>query len=255
MNGNGRVDRAPDLRRRALEVDDHPVAGDGDRDGDRDRVRIEAVLVDVVRERVDPVGHRGDRVAGETLGLVEQRCARGGQVGDAVALDEREIAALAGEARRDLGTDVAEDDVGNADVLLEHVEDGLVRSPCLEQLDRRDAQSLLEDLGRVRAVAARGLAADVGLVADADRPADALVRDEDRLEQVEVRQVRPALVRVVEQELVAGRDPAVELADDLGDRVRDRPRWSGRVSPCAMSRPCASHSAEDMSMAVLMLVE
>ena len=152
-----RVDRAPDLRRRALEVDDHPVAVDGDRDRDRDRVRVEAVLVDVVGERVDAVGHRRDRVPGEPLGLVEERGAGGGKVVDAVSLDEREVAALAGEARGDLGADVAEDDVRHPDVLLEQVEQRLDRLAPLEQLDRRDPDPLLVDLGRVRAVAARGL--------------------------------------------------------------------------------------------------
>ena len=54
-----------------------------------------------------------------------------------------------------------------------------------------------------------------------DQPTQPLA-EEDRLEQVEVRQVRAALVRVVEQERVARLDPSVELADDLAHRVRDR---------------------------------
>ncbi len=144
-----------------------------------------------------------DRVPGQPLCLVEEGGAGGGKVVGSVSLEKGQVAALAGEARGDLGADVAEDDVWHPDVLLEKVEQRFHRLAPVEQAERRDPDPLLVDLRRVRTVAAGGVATDVGLVADAHRPADEPLAEEDGLEEVEIRQVRAALVRVVEQVDVA----------------------------------------------------
>ena len=105
----------------------------------------------------------------------------------AVAREQREVAALAREARGDLGAHVAQDLARHAHVLVDEIEHGLVGLAPVVEADRRDAKPLLEDLGRVTAVAARRLAADVQLVADARGPADEVGTDVDGLEDVEVR--------------------------------------------------------------------
>ena len=87
-----RVDRAPHLRRRPLEVDDHPVAGDGDRDRDRDRVGIEAVLVDVVHEASRR--RRASRV-------IALRASRSAWSSRAVLAAARSVDAVALDAARD----------------------------------------------------------------------------------------------------------------------------------------------------------
>ena len=167
------------------------VAVDGDRDGDANRVGIEAVVVDVVGEGVAAVGHRSDRVAREALGLVEEGVRRNRKIVGAFPLDEREVAAFAGEARGVLRADVAEDLLRHPHVRRKQLEQRRDRHSGLVELDGWDAQPFLVDLGGVRPVAAGRLAADIGLVADADGPADPPLvpglAGEDGLREVEVR--------------------------------------------------------------------
>ena len=101
---------------------DQVVAVDGDRGGDPDRVGVEAVVVDVVGEGVAAVGHGRDRVSREALGLVEEGVRGGRQVVGALPLDEREVAAFAGQARGVLRPDVAEHLLRHAHVRREQLE-------------------------------------------------------------------------------------------------------------------------------------
>ena len=192
---------------------------------------IDAVVVDVIHEPVDSVRHRLDGVPREPLRLVEERIGAGPEPLPAVALEEREVAALAREARGDLGAHVTQDLPRHPHVLVDEVEHRLGRLAPIVEADRRDAQPLLEDLGRVAAISARRLAADVQLVADARRPADQLGADVDRLQDVEVGQVRPALERVVQDERVAGPDLPRELRLHGGHRVGHGPEVERQRQP------------------------
>jgi hypothetical protein len=73
----------------------------------------------------------------------------------------------------------------------------LVGAAGLVELERRDAQALGEDLGRVGRVAARHPAAHVGLVADGAGEGHQPLVYEERRDDEDVRQVHAARERVV----------------------------------------------------------
>ena len=75
---------------------------------------------------------------------------------------------------------------------------------ALDDLDRRDAQALLEDLGGVGGEAADRLAADLGEVADVGDEAEQLALVEDGPDHRVLGDVRAAAVGVVVQHDVAG---------------------------------------------------
>ena len=151
-----------------------PVDRDGHRD--RDRVGVDAVVVHPVGERVGAVGHGGDGVARQALGLVEQRGRARGEALGAVLLGQLQVAALAGEAGGHLRAHVAQHLARHAHVAVDQLEQRVHRLARRVEAQRRDPQALLEDLGRVAAVAAGGLAAHVELVPDARGPADERAR-------------------------------------------------------------------------------
>ena len=86
----------------------------------------------------------------------------------------------------------------------------LIGVPAVDQLDRRQPQSLLVDLARVGGDGARDHPADVVPVRDVRRPGDQLAVGEHRHRQHDVVEVRDAAVVGV----VRGED--VALADVLG---------------------------------------
>ena len=157
----------------------------------------------MVGEPVDAVRHRLDGVPGEALGLIEERAGARGEPRVPVPPQELPVTPLARQARGHLRAHVTQHLARHADVLVDEVEDGLGRLAAVVEADGRDAETLLEDLRRVAAVAARGLPADVQLVADAGRPPDQVRVHVDRLQDVEIGQVRAALEGVVEDEDVA----------------------------------------------------
>ncbi len=75
---------------------------------------------------------------------------------------------------------------------------------ALDDLDRRDAQALLEDLGGVGGEDADRLAADLGQVADVGDEAEQLALVEDRADHAVLGDVRAAAVGIVVQDDVAG---------------------------------------------------
>ena len=170
-DGKGRVDAAASLGGGLGEVEGHGVAADGDGDGDGDRLVGEAVVVHDVAEGVVAVGQGADGGAGEALGVVEE----GGLVlvddGPAVAVDHLLEAALAGAAGGDLGGEVAAALVGRAGVAAEEGDDLLVDLAGADELERRDDEALLEELGRA-GEGAGGHAADVGVVCAVGDEAD-----------------------------------------------------------------------------------
>ncbi len=90
---------------------------------------------------------------------------------------------------------------------------------ALIDLDRRNPQAFLPDLGGIRVVAAGHRAADVGLVALCGRPCDQLAFKEDRLEDGDVVVLVAHGEDVVVKYHVAVINIAVEIFNDvLADR-------------------------------------
>ena len=116
---------------------------------------------------------------------------------------------------RELGAEVAEALLGIPHLRDEALENGVV------QAGRRDDNALVGERAREGGHAARLDPADVGVVGARDGEAEGGARDER-----DVRQVRAAGVRVIEDVRVVG---AGVLAPDGGDRVRHRAEVDGNV--------------------------
>ena len=129
---------------------------------------------------------------------------------EAVLVDEAEEVAFVETDGGEEGLDVAEDLVRYADVLFEDAPDGLVELAFRVELEGREDQALLVDLGVVAGVAAGNPPSDVGLMSDATTPADQDVVNEYGLEQENVGQVAGALVGVAVGEDVSGEDVVAE---------------------------------------------
>src|SRR5207248_2948289 len=81
-----------------------------------------------------------------------------------VLVEERAQAALAGLRRADHGAQVAHEVVRVTDVRRDHLQHVVAQRARVVELERRDPEALLPDLGRARVVGAVGRAADVALV-------------------------------------------------------------------------------------------
>ena len=139
--------------------------------------------------------------------------------GVAVAVEQRREAAFAGRQRRGLRLDVADALVGDADVRQDDRQDLVVDRAALVELDRRQPQTFLLDLGRVGREAARHHAAGVGPVAGVGEPAPRLAGAEERLHELHVHQVRAAEVRVVDDEDVARLERDLQALHALDHRL------------------------------------
>ena len=104
-----------------------------------------------------------------------------------------------------------------ADIGHQHLQHVAPHLAAVVEAQRRDADALLPDLGRSRVVGAVRGAADVALVRAVDRPEHRPVALEDRHERGKVRQVVAAVIRVVQQEHVAGMDV---VAEEVVHRLR-----------------------------------
>ena len=125
--------------------------------------------------------------------------------------------ALADARRADHGREIAAEVAGMAHVEHDHLVDVLAPLALLVELQRRDADAFLVDLGGAGVVGAVRGAADVALVRAVDRPEGQAVAVEDRDEGRQVRQMVAAAVGVVEQVDVTRADRALEeLVHRLG---------------------------------------
>ena len=184
---------------------------------------VDPVVVHVPLGPVDPVGHALDHGARRLLGGVEEAGGRRLDRLGAVAREQRLELALADGAGADHRAHVLGDDV-EADVAEDEVPDVVATPTALEELERRDPQALMPEVGRVRVVRAGDGAADVGLVRRDHDPAEVLAFVEDRLRHLPVRELVAARERVVVQDDVA-------LLHALPKGVRDRPHpRRGRVA-------------------------
>ena len=208
------------------------------------RLRLVAEPVDEVLERVDAVGQRRElgahQALAEQLELVQVAAA----LGRAVPLEDLDQAALAGAAGGDLGAQVADHLDRLARVLLDDPEHGLVLAAGLVELEQRQPQPLLVDLGRVHGDRAGREAADVDVVRHRRGVPLELAVVEDRLDHVDVGQVLAAeAVRVVGDEDVAGLDVLAEVLADVPHDRREGAELDGEGQPCATSSPSRSQSA------------
>ena len=93
---------------------------------------------------------------------------------------------------------------------------------ALVELHRRDAQALLEDLGRVGSIRPRHTPADIAVVGDDHGEAEQPLPGKDRLEHEDVGQVHAAVIGVVEHDHVAGKHVIAEAFDDHVHRIGHR---------------------------------
>ena len=198
------VDAALGLRRGAVEVHKNFIAVYPDVDVYVYGLGVDAVVVYVVNEVPLALRQRGNLGAGEGLGSVENVGHVALHFLKTVFVHQPQQVALAESDGGEESLHVAEDFVGNADVLLQDAPDSPVQLALLVELEGREDEALLVDFGVVAGVAASHAPADVGLVADAAAPAHQDIVDEDGLEQEYVGQVAGALVGVVVGENVAG---------------------------------------------------
>jgi hypothetical protein len=206
------------------------LLGHGHEQADR-LVQLDAVVVDPVGEAPLAVGQLTQRAAGQTLGMVDHQghVARG--QGSAVAFHQLQKLPLGDVARGKLGAQIAEHLDRDPHVLLDKREQRGVGLARLVQLQRRDAQPFLIDLGRVRGIRARHTAADVGVMADRRGKGDPLALEVKRLEDEDVGQMHAAIERVVHRENVAGRHVVPVSIRDHFQRGGNRTEMAGQGQP------------------------
>ena len=115
------------------------------------------------------------------------------------------------------------------DVGRHHVHDVVAQGARVIELERRDADALLPDLGRPRVVGAVSGPADVALVRAVDGPEGQAIAHEDGQEHRQVGQVIAAMVGIIEQEHVPGPDTPGEIVADGGDGPGEGPDMNGHV--------------------------
>ena len=219
--GEVEVDRAEGLRIGARPVEEGVVALAPDRQLHLERAVAEAVVVDVVDERLRLLRDRdGDQEAHRLVRAVEQGLERCEVDVLAESVAEFDHAPLAGTAARDDREQVGAVHLRQPDVVEDEPEDVLLGHAALDDLDRRDDDPLFEDRLRTRRQRAGERASGVHLVAELRRPADELVVVEDRHEHepvVRVRDRRRALERIGREDHVARVDAPVPLGHHLVD--------------------------------------
>ena len=200
----GRVDRAAHLRIGAGPVDDQLVALDGHGDVESHRRIDDAVVLHVLGELVDAVRDGLDLGPHPALGVVHELVRGLLDELAAEAVEQLDHAPLGDPQRADLRVEVAPRVPRRAVVGHDQPPQVHVVDVALDDLDRRDPQALLEDLGGVRGEAADGLAADLGEMADVGHEAEQLALVEDRAHDAVLGDVRAAAVGIVVQDDVAG---------------------------------------------------
>src|SRR5882724_12379654 len=115
--------------------------------------------------------------------------------------------------RSDHRREVAAKLSGVANVQRQQVEQIVAQPSRFVELDRRNTQSFLPDLGRAGIIAAMRGAADVALVRANDGPEQPPLAIENRHERGEIRQMTAAMIGVVEENNVAWPDVLEPLLD------------------------------------------
>ena len=186
---------------------------------------IDAVVVEIVGLRaVAPVRHLGDLPAQLGLADVHPAPPAGEHVVDAVLAEQLGEFAEAVGVGVDLRLDVAPGDFRRAGVGADQRLHVAVDLAAAQDLERRDQQALLKEVGGIAAVGARDLAAEVGLVRDVADEADDPLAHEHRRDDGDVgRVVLAGLVGMVDDEGVARLDRIAKAPADFVHLRRQRP--------------------------------
>ena len=183
---------------RAREIDRHPVARDLDRDFDADQlVKIDPVVVEPVHVGIAPVRKALDGAPHELFGAGEELTGERGKTVRPVAIGELRHPARADRARRDLRVEVAHERLRHPHVEAEEIDEGAVDLAPVAELEGRDADPFLEDLGRVRGHGAGRHAPHVLVVGHRGAQGNRPSARKNRHDEGNVREVRPTEVRVV----------------------------------------------------------
>ena len=192
------------------EIDLEVAALLGDAGADMDVVGAVAIVVEKRLALVDAILPAGNDRPHQALGTVENGRDRRMRRRRAELGEQLSEPALADARRADHGREIAAEVAGMAHIEHDHLVDVLAPLALLVELQRRNADAFLVDLGGAGVVGAVRGAADVALVRAVDRPEGKTVVVEDRDEGREVRQMIAAPVGVVEQVDVTGADRAFE---------------------------------------------
>ena len=188
------------------------------------RIGVVEESVDMGRRRVVAVGQRANGVAHQPFGIVHQIFAGVADDFQAVFFDQREIAAGADLGGLDLRLHVADDEVGRADVVAQHMPDRVVAPALVEHFDRLELQAFGERIDGVDdAATARRQRADIQMMGGGRRKSDQLARLENRHAERDVGPMRGAAVGVVVHDDVARPD----LVPALGQHLQDAPDIAG----------------------------
>ena len=112
--------------------------------------------------------------------------------------------------------DVADALIGDPDIGKDDRQDLLIDSRRLVKLHRRQAQTFLLDFGGMGRKSARHHAAGVGPVAGIGEPSEMAAAIEERLDELDVHQMRAAEIGIVDDENVAFADGLCALDHRLG---------------------------------------
>ena len=194
-----RIDAARDLFRGPLEIKLDVRATDGQPALDVGFIFIDPVRFD--RGGPGPVRQRRDRLAHGGLGTAAQLRRELGQIGEIGVVEELLQASLANPLRRDLGIEVTNHLIGHADVCANDVSYELVLLIVLNELDRHQAQALLEQLARITGPTGT---ADVGQMRDRAGEADELAAVKNRRCHGDVGKMARAEPGVVGDDAIVG---------------------------------------------------
>ena len=192
------------------EVDLEVAAALGDRGADLDVDGAVAVVVEHRLAAIDAVPPARDHRPHLALGAIEHGLDRGVGGGAAELGEQRAKAPLADPGGADHRREIATKLARMADVEDDHLEHIGAQPALIVELERRDADALLPDLGGARVVGAMGGAADVALMRAVDRPEGQPLAVEHRHEGGEIGQMVAAVIGVVEEVDVARADLAAE---------------------------------------------
>ena len=172
----GDVDRPLAGRGGARKIETRRVARDRQVERDQERLVRDAVVVEMVLERIGPIRQAADAGAHQRLGAVGQRREGAGDGIVAVFVEERAKPALAEIERVELTVEVAPVRGRHARVRRQDIDDILVHAPAGDELHRREQRSFLEALGRLRIIPAGHVAADVEPMSGGGEPAEQRAR-------------------------------------------------------------------------------
>ena len=203
--GDGRVGVALGLRIRSGQIDNRAITIDRDFDTDADRSIVDAVIIDEIVRLVGAGGNVSQSLAHAPFGVVEQLAAGVLHDGFAVFPKQAVDAIDADHQRGDLGADIAQSLVGQADLIGDDPEQLLVFNAALEKLDHRQAQAFEINLAYAASHSARCRAAEIRMMRNVAGKSDQLAGVKRRPNGIKVHHVLTAAIGVVGHNDIARR--------------------------------------------------